>query len=534
MKKQNVKVSVCILAAMLLLVLVSAGCGQGASTDTGGSQTTATTAKTETTAAAAEQFANHLDLTWIVYNQFDNPIKEGTETQKIIEDRFNVTLKIPELDVHSEEQWTVFWASGNMADHIVSNNMAKYYTKFADQGILRPITKEMLYKNAPDYMKIVEELISPEVFIPQITYKGEFWGMPCTNMAQARVSFVMAARKTWMDRVGIAKAPETLDEFYDMCVKFTKNDPDGNGKDDTYGLHSRFSYVQGTFGVYPNSFYDIDGKVVYSDTTNEYKEFLKLMSKWYAEGLIDPEFVTDTRDIQRAKWAEGKLGMLEDHPWWFASSTPNNVSAMLQDKFPGEELVYFPAVKGANGKSAAYGYYPGVTNNAIYFGADTSDEKVERIMAIHNAIASDWDLYVRLYYGEEGKTYTLDADGIIVPNADILTKEKISELGIMQTFGISPLGRDHFNKTTLKSDLPPYDTAFQQNILYGGIVFPTSNVNQKYNEKSEDIKSLSDEFYFNAITGRVNIDAQWDNFIKSLNSAGLQDVLAGFEAVISR
>ena len=46
----------------------------------------------------------------------------------------------------------------------------------------------------------------------------------------------MSYRQDWADKVGITKAPETIDEFYDMIYKFTYNDPDGNGKRDTFGI----------------------------------------------------------------------------------------------------------------------------------------------------------------------------------------------------------------------------------------------------------------------------------------------------------
>ena len=39
-------------------------------------------------------------------------------------------------------------------------------------------------------------------------------------------------RQDWLDAVG-KEVPTIIDEFYDVLVAFTKNDPDGNGKDDT-------------------------------------------------------------------------------------------------------------------------------------------------------------------------------------------------------------------------------------------------------------------------------------------------------------
>ena len=45
----------------------------------------------------------------------------------------------------------------------------------------------------------------------------------------------LLVRKDWLDKLGLA-APTTLDELYDVLYAFTYNDPDGNGKNDTYGL----------------------------------------------------------------------------------------------------------------------------------------------------------------------------------------------------------------------------------------------------------------------------------------------------------
>ena len=67
-----------------------------------------------------------------------------------------------------------------------------------------------------------------------------------------------------------------------MIKRFTFDDPDQNGKDDTYGmgcagLHpdpmvSHFYYVFGAFGVEPSQWQEIDGTVQYSNVTEGYKE----------------------------------------------------------------------------------------------------------------------------------------------------------------------------------------------------------------------------------------------------------------------
>ena len=42
-------------------------------------------------------------------------------------------------------------------------------------------------------------------------------------------------RKDWLDKLGL-KVPKTTDEFFEVMKAFTFKDPDGNGKNDTYGL----------------------------------------------------------------------------------------------------------------------------------------------------------------------------------------------------------------------------------------------------------------------------------------------------------
>lgn len=541
--KRTLRISALVLSLALLLTAALA-CNnqeQTTATTTTGQTTKATTSGSTTAATTSTEaglFDEKLDITWIVYNQFDNPVPEGSVNELLIEEMFNVELTVPQLDVHNQEQWTVYWASGNTADRIQSNNMSNFFTRFAEQGLIRPITEEMLYAYAPDYMDLMEELVPKDLIIPQITFQDELWLLPYTNIAQAKQVWVTAARKTWMERVGITSAPATLADLENMITKFATEDPDNNGADDTYGIHlygyTGAGYLWGTLGVYPGAWYDTDGTIVYANTTEAYKQGLKMLQGWHNDGLLDPEFITDDRSIQRVKWAEGKIGLLNDHPWWFASSTPDNLSAMVTSRYEGEELVYFPAVTGPDGKSGSQIGFPQVVNNGVYFGADTSDAVVQRILAIENAFAADMDLYIEMFYGKEGETYELDGDGIIRPFSDILTKEKISELGIMQTFALLPTTQDHFNKTTPKADMPTYEASFASAPLFAGRAFPVSGVNTAADEKGADVSRVADEFYFNAVSGKIDIDASWDAYLAELESVGLQDIIDGYEAIIVR
>ena len=86
----------------------------------------------------------------------------------------------------------------------------------------------------------------------------------------------MSYRTDWAEAVGITEAPDTIEEVYDMLYKFTYNDPDGNGQNDTYGMEMTkytgpFDIIQTWFGCGKN-WQEVDGELVPVHMTAEYKE----------------------------------------------------------------------------------------------------------------------------------------------------------------------------------------------------------------------------------------------------------------------
>jgi len=522
-----------LVAIICTFVMIFSAC----SSSTGTGKTDNNTEKTaEESSDSNNPFAKQLEITWIGHNAIGltpTPDTGANNTKKLIEEKFNVIIKPQPVDIFNTEQWNLFWAEGNTADFINHTAGTNIYN-LVDQGLLREISEEMVRKNMPEWIKKVESMVGPEIVKQQMYYKGKVYSVPYINYSNTQ-SHIMAARQDWMENVGITEAPKTIDDFYVMLKKFTFDDPDKNGKDDTYGMHGTqgYNYICGAFGLHPDSYYLQDGKVVYTSTMEDYKDLLKTLNKWFMEGILDPEFVTDNRDIQRKKWSEGKFGVLRDHPWWFAKSTPGNLTQLLSEKNPDAKVLFFGNFTGPDGKSGAMVYYPNLNNQgSIFFGKNTSDEKVERIMAIKEALAADWDWFVRIYYGEKGKHYNLDKDGKIVIVPEETTPEKGMENGLGQYYGLMPIDLNDYKKFTANDDLPPYEISLANNKSYTGVAFALSGVNEAAKVKGTDVSTISNEFYFNAITGKVDIDAEWDNYIKRLNDAGLQEIIEEYNKIV--
>ncbi|QYC42933.1 Lipoprotein LipO precursor [Nonomuraea coxensis DSM 45129] len=128
-------------------------------------------------------------------------------------------------------------------------------------------------------------------------------------------------RKDWLDKLGL-KLPESVDDLYDVAKAFTEKDPDGNGKNDTYGLiipkwpgnyasASPYDVIETWFGA-PNGWGERDGKIVPGFDTPEFLEANRWLKKMVDGGMINPDFAT----LDTAKWNEpfhqGKGGMIID------------------------------------------------------------------------------------------------------------------------------------------------------------------------------------------------------------------------------
>lgn len=530
-------------ALMLLCLALLAGCGDSGSTpNASGSAPDASegesarqsggeeAAKSEE--APSQEQGEPLHISIIAYPQSGYTPVDGTETQKYLEERFNVEFEVVPVETMQAEQFNLYFAQGGTADVVMACNQP---SSMLDQGLFREISWQDILDRMPNWMAKMEELVGDAQLVEQLSrYNGANYCIPFSHGPVVE-SGIMIARKDWMDKLGI-ESVTNLEEFEAMLEAFTKQDPDGNGVDDTYGIHGgqryRFNYVWGAYGIMPDSYIVRDDKTVFTSVTDEYKEVLKLLNRWYSAGYIDPEFVTDDRTMQRNKWSEGKIGVLEDNAFWCDSARGDGgVLAMVEAKDENARFAFLDPFEGPDGKKGSFVDFPSVTGDgAVYFGADASDEVVYKMMEIKEALATEWELYQRCYYGVEGTDYTVDENGKLALNPE-LDAEKITQKGIRQTWGLMPVTFEWMSKTMNERDEQVHNMSLSQPTVYNGVAFAIQGTNEARQTKGEDMKKVVDEYYLNAITGKVDIDATWDSYVEDAMNAGLADILAEYDEI---
>ncbi|MDR1570488.1 MAG: extracellular solute-binding protein [Oscillospiraceae bacterium] len=157
---------------------------------------------------------------------------------------------------------------------------------------------------------------------------GRLKAMPNTSVATDGIN-VMFIRQDWLDKLGLS-VPKTVSEIGDVARAFKEANFGANGvtipilgaQNDSrvyqYFLESAnisgvFDPIFQAFDAYPGYWIDNAGTVEYGTLSPNTKAALEVLSQWYAEGLIDPEFAT--RKYLAEPINAGQVGIFFG-PWW--------------------------------------------------------------------------------------------------------------------------------------------------------------------------------------------------------------------------
>lgn len=121
-------------------------------------------------------------------------------------------------------------------------------------------------------------------------------------------------RQDWMQKLNL-QAPKTMDDLINICTKFTNNDPDGDGKNDTYGLAvdktlGSLTSLMCAYHAYTDTWLkDSSGSVVYSSIQPEVKTALQAYQNMYRSGIISKDFAVMDSAKATEDLVSGKVGV---------------------------------------------------------------------------------------------------------------------------------------------------------------------------------------------------------------------------------
>lgn len=310
MKKRRKQIYALLCIGLLTLSMFAGGCG----TEENGKASGGTASDGGTTGQLSED-EEQKELVEIRMVHMLNPEidVENNPVLDVIEEKLGIRLIIEAPAVNDFwDRTNVMVATGDMPDFFL-NGTDTNFEKWSSEGLLADITEDI--KDYPNLMKN----ISPQQWGDTTAmHDGKIYGVPRCN-SYDQWGFLI--NKAWLDKVGM-EVPQTVDEFAAVCEAFTKNDPDGNGKNDTLGASFGVDQGGSVWNLYNEFFstaYNISAHHGMPDKNGEYHvkqlsaSYLDYMNKFremYQAGIIDKEFITHKNNEQIEKFVQQKVGIV--------------------------------------------------------------------------------------------------------------------------------------------------------------------------------------------------------------------------------
>ena len=121
-------------------------------------------------------------------------------------------------------------------------------------------------------------------------------------------------RQDWMKEAGVDSL-DTMDDVTELARVFME-------KYNTYGITedkdlTGFFIMAPAWGAHPKIWVETeDGTLGYGSVQPEMKDALAAYAEWYAEGILDPEFVSRDMSAMSQEVVSGKAGINPFYQWW--------------------------------------------------------------------------------------------------------------------------------------------------------------------------------------------------------------------------
>ena len=545
---KNAKKLVALLL-VLAMVLSLGACGNNASNDSSTSSQTSTsdsgdssTAEEGDTAEPGEFKLPIVDepVTLTYFNADDTNAAiitndwNDNEFYQEMERRTGVHLDFETVSsADYQTNFNLMIASGKLADLIYVG--ASYYAEGVDaaidDGYFLDLT-DKVEEYMPNYNAIRTSDIQYELL--STTDSGRLGAVYELRQSKQGPWLGLWIRQDWLDDLGL-DTPVTFDDYHEVLTAFKEE------KGATAPLILNWSGSDGEFGTMSgglnvlNSWQlDETGKVNFGPYMDAWKEYVTIMHQWYEEGLIDPDFMaTDERTADMAKVVTGASGL-------FAAlyTMPSVYEASSED--PNMNLAPVnPPVKN-EGDEIHIRLRDSYTSGNTAISADCENPEVamrwlDYLFTEEGALLAN--------YGVEGDTFEFDENGDPVYTDKIVNNENgWTMTQTMASYLCPSAGIANWSDWTRElAGVPEKDQACYDVWSEADDTWRLpSSVSLTQEESTEraalyaDISTIVKEQTAQFISGALDIESNWDAYIASLESSGIERAIEITQAAYDR
>lgn len=472
------------------------------------------------------------------------------------EDKTNVSIKWNVVPADSwNDKVSIVMASGDLPDVIAGmdtyNVTPTNELLYANQGLIIPLN-DIIDKNSTNFKQLLADDPQIKKLISQ--NDGKIYSLPGIAVCyHCNFSQKMFINSTWLKNLGL-DMPTTIDEYYNVLKAFKEKDANGNGdpNDEIPLIANADGWHTQLDGFLMNAFTYCDadthmavedGKIIYTATTDKYREGVKFLNKLYNEGLLSPESFTNNQETNaKINVSGGDYAMFGSYP------TAYQIYSGDTDIWKQYDIL--PPLKGADGTATTPNYEltrDVIRGNMVITSAAKNPELIMR--------------WIDYFYSDEGAMFRTGREGIEWRKAEqgeLGFDGEQADYAVLQTPEDDPYyGNIDFSQSVpllysqkyregavAAEDFRDPDITngteiqlFRGTKAYEAVArsidqsIPTLNVNAEdandYSRLQTEIKDYQDETLAKFITGSLDInnDKDWNTYKTDLDNIGLKQYL---------
>jgi len=453
-----------------------------------------------------------------IFDRGTVPVEKGTYEQndvtKWINEHAPVQVKFVPVPRWETTQKYNLWLAAGEAPDIFMEYQPEYTQDYVNQGVLTELSS-YIDKAGPT----IRSKTPPEVAQWGRYNKGEY-AVPQIRSPSAIPNWNVWVRQDWMKQLGLSM-PQTTEQLYQLAKAFKDKDPDKKG---AWGISLIGPGVGNVylnmFGLQRGSWTLVGGQPEMAEVTEQYRDTMAYMARFYREKLADPEYFTDKGGNQAAQnFVNGKLGIFP------ANNIRQHLPTLLKNN-PQADVVVMPIPESSYGR---FGFYQERPVSLLNMVPKTCKNPEAAVKYLDWMFATGWEWVT---YGDEGRHWSWK-DGMRISNVDdatykrdlvyridypIMTQNLLTPEDLYkQNAGSEPIVRTAWKVATdgMKVTM---EHPFQR-------LLPTSGLGLAlYTEISQTLGNYAEEIWTKVVIGEIAPDEGLRMVRKEWDSIGYQDL----------
>ncbi|MFF2480162.1 extracellular solute-binding protein [Paenibacillus sp. NPDC058071] len=319
---------------------------------------------------------------------------ENNVLQKYMKDNLGIDVKYDWIvtdtnDAYKTKLRMMLSSGDKMPDVVTYRGDVETVNMLIDSGQFMDVS-ELFDKYAGEKYKQAVELNS-DTWLP-VVRDGKKWALPVLDYAY-NDDMVLWLREDWMEKLSLP-APKTVADLEVIMDAFTNQDPDGNGKKDTFGLALGFkntylgwmsdiSWLFGAYGTMPGQWNkSADGTLTHGSVDPTAKQALTTLADWMKKGYISKDSGLKDEVAGSEFFTKGQAGAIVGRNWlpdWPFGDLLNNV--------PGARYKAYPIPAGPDGKIGAQSGNPSVNGWMLI---NKNAKNPEALIRYYNFFFDNW------------------------------------------------------------------------------------------------------------------------------------------------